>query len=571
MSRRSRATVTRAVAATAGMAAVLALVAWGPLAGDDDGPAQASTVTVPAAATSEVSSVDAERQSAILADEDQRLLTLVASVRPGSAPYVQDLDGTQTLVLTAGGLSYGLDDLIALGAAQVQPDGVVLLTQHVFVAPGARLVVDAPGTTLRLRSDASGFVSMVAWKATMTLTGDDGQPLTVTSWNSSLDGPDPTAVDGRAYVRDASGNMDLRYVAVSDLGFWSGRTSGVAWTGSTSTEATGAIIGSSFRSNHYGAFASQGEGLTVTDSDFSNNVVDGLSLHRSTAQTMIANSTARGNGRHGFSADQGSESVTYTDVTAEKNAAYGVFFSGTPLSEGQSAGGASLRAYGQVHVEGGVFRGNGKAGLRVVDGNYVTITGTRVADNTDGILLVGTAKPTTVENTTVSGSHRFGISVTDGAATVTNNKVSGSETAIRVRNAAVAVTDNNVREATAHAISVVGSADGSSVEDNTIGGRGPSGLDVYRVAEGVTVDTADNDEEAWNRDRDNSTYWATFIPNHPMLLLWVVLLGVPLFLGVRARRARVAPGTKPYRDDIRREWQPPARVEVGRRVAGGQT
>lgn len=563
--------MTRLLTVSAAVAAVLGVaVVWGPLEGTDPS-AQAGTTVAPAAAAAPVSSVAAERQSAILTAEDERLLTIVGSIRPGSPPYVQEHDGTRTLVLTAGGLAYGLSDLIELGAAEVQPDGVVLLTEHVFVAPGARLIIDAPGTTLRLRSGISGFVSLVAWKADMTLAGADGQPLTVTSWSSRKRGPDPSPVDGRAYVRDASGAMELRHVTVSDLGFWSGRTSGVAWTGSSSTEATGAIMGSTFRDNHYGAFASKAEELTVIGSDFSDNAVDGLSLHRSTAQTVIEDSTARGNGRHGFSADQGSESVTYTDVTAEKNAAYGIFFSGTPLSDGRSAGGASLRAYGEVHVDGGVFRENGKAGLRVVDGDDVTITGTRVADNTDGIVLVGTAAPTAVQGSTVSGNDRFGITVSGGEAAVTGNKVSGSETAIRVRDAAVDVVDNNVREATSHAISVVGASAGSTVEENTIGGRGPSGLDVYRVAEGVSIDLATNDVGGWTRDRDNWTYWSTFIPNHPMLLLWVLVLGVPVLLGIRARRSAVAPGTKPYGDDIRREWQPPARVEVGRRTAGGRS
>ena len=527
----------------------------------------AQTPTSSAAGSSLVSAVDAERQSAVLAREDQRLLTLVASVRPAAGPYVQDLDGVDTLVLTAGGPAYGLADLVELGAARVERDGVVLLTRHVLVAPGARLTLDAPGTTLRLLSDRSGFVSLVAWKADMTLSGAAGQPLTVTSWDPGLGEADPSTVDGRAYVRDVSGGMELRHVAASDLGFWAGRTSGVAWTGSSSTEATGAIIESTFRHSHYGAFASQGEGLTVMGSDFSGNTVDGLSLHRSTAKTTIDDSSARGNGRHGFSADQGSESVTFTGVAAEKNGAYGVFFSGTPLSEGQSASGASLRTYGRVQMSGGVLRQNGKAGIRVVDGNFVTISDTRVADNADGIVLAGTASPTRVEDTTISGSRRFGISVNGGSAQVTGNKLSGSETAIRVRDAAVAVTSNNVREATAHAISVVGAAHGSSVADNTIGGRGPSGVDVYRVAPGVTVDQSGNDVEGWTRDRDNWTYWTTFIPNHPLLVLWVVVLGVPLFLGLRARSHKPAAGMKPYGDELRRE-RTPQRVHVGRQMAG---
>ncbi|MCW2536384.1 MAG: exported protein of unknown function [Modestobacter sp.] len=553
-------------AAALALAAVSMLLVTNPLSAERPEPASEKPATRQTAAMSQTSAVDAERQSALLAQEDQRLLTLVSSVRPGWGPYLQDVGGVQTLVLTAGRLPYGLADLVALGAAEVQPDGTVLLTRHVFVAPGARLAVDAPGTTLRLRSEQSGFVSLVAWKADLTLSGAEGRPLAVTSWDPGLQRPDPSTVDGRAYVRDVSGGMELRFLDASGLGFWAGRTSGVAWTGSSRTAATGAAIGSTFRHNHYGAFASRGKGLTVADSDFSGNTVDGLWLHRSTAEATISRSTARGNGRHGFSADHGSELVSYVDVTAEKNGAYGIFFSGTPLSAGQSAGGASLRVYGRVRVSGGAFRENAKAGLRVVDGDYVAITDTRVADNTDGIVLAGTSAPTKVENATVTGNRRFGISVSGASATVTGNELSGSETAIRVRDAAVAVTGNDIRHATRHAISVVGAATGSSLRNNTIGGRGPSGLDVYRVDAGVTVDESGNDVEGWTRDRDNSTYWANFVPNHPMLLLWVLLLGAPVFLNLRGRRQRVAPGTTPYPDGMRRQRAPQLRAE--RRVAG---
>jgi hypothetical protein len=540
--------------------------------GSHDGAAPPQPDDGPAASALETGSgVGAERQSRLLAGEDHRLLTLVTSVRQGSAPYVQELDGTQTLVLTPGGLDYGLPDLIAHGAAQVEADGAVLITTNVFVAPGARLTISAPGTTLHLRSTSAGSVSLVAWKAGLTLAGADEQPLTVVSWDPESKSPDTTTVDGRAYVREVSGDLAVRHVAASDLGFWAGRTSGVAWTGSSRRAASGQILDSTFRRNHYGAFASESQGITVAGSDFSDNAVDGLSLHRRTADTTVENSAARGNGRHGFSADQGSESVEYTDVTAERNRAYGFFFSGTPLSAGQSAGGASLRAYGRLHLTGGVARHNGSAGIRVVGGHDVSLVNTRVVDNTDGIMLAGTTAPTTIEHTTIS-AHRFGISVSRGTATVRHNRLSGSETAIRVRDATVSVTGNQVRGATAHAISVVGASAGSSVRDNHIGGRGPSGLDLYRVADRGTVDVSGNDVRGWTRDRDDLAYWSTFIPNHPMLLLWVVGIGLPLLLTARARHAGPrAPGALPYPDHVRPGGSAPVRVNVGRRITGGQT
>jgi hypothetical protein len=521
------------------------------------------------AATPVTSGADAERQHGALAEEDHRLLTLVGSVRPGSGPYIETVEGVDTLVLTSGGLAYSLADLLALGAAETQPDGAVLLTVNVFVAPGARLSIEAPGSTVRLRSEQSGFVSLVAWKAGLTLAGADDAPLRVSSWDPVRQSVDTDVVDGRAYIRDVSGDMRIQDVHASDLGFWSGRTSGVAWTGSARTVATGSIVGSTFHANHYGAFASRGEGLSITGSSFTANAVDGLSLHRSTANTTIRASTARGNGRHGFSAGKGSEGVAVTDVTAAGNAAYGIFFDGTPLSEGGSVGGASLRAYGGVEIAGGVLRDNGKAGLRIVDGHYVSVRGTRVVNNHDGIVLADTLAPTTVQNVVIAGRHRLGISVTGGAAAVSNNRVIGAQTAIQVRDATTAVTENVVARATNHAVSVVGAARGSSLVGNTVSGRGPSGLDTYRLDPGISVGQSGNDVRGWTLDRDDWEYWSTFIPNHPMLLLWVVLLGLPLAFAPPMRRGRIPVGTAPYPDGFRREDAAPLRVDAGRRVTLG--
>jgi hypothetical protein len=552
-----------------GALAVPVVAAW-PLA-DEQAVPEAPAFRPRTAVAVTTRGIGAERQSAVLAGEDSRLLTLVGSVRPRSPAYVQSVDGVDTLVLTAGGPGYGLADLARLHAAEVRPDGAVLLTMPVFVAPGARLTIDAPGTTLRLRSEASGFASLVAWKADLRLAGAHGAPLRLTSWDPATGAPDTSLVDGRAYVRDVSGRMHLRYVAASHLGFWAGRTSGVAWTGGRSTMATGRIENSSFRSNHYGAFASRGRGLLVSDSWFMGNAVDGLSLHRSTSETRIERSGASGNGRHGFSADQGSESVTYSRVTANDNTAYGIFFSGRPLSDGQSAGGASLRIYGRLTIDGGLLHGNGRAGLRVTEGHTVVVTGTRVADNEDGIVLAGTSSPTTVRDTVVSGTHRFGITVTDGAATVSGNRVTGSRTAIRVRDSAASVAGNTVAGGTTHGISVVGASGGSSVTGNTVGGRGPSGLDLFRLGTGASVRASGNDVEGWVQDRDNWEYWRSFLPSHPMLLLWVVMLGVPLAVLRRARRHRVPLGTAPYPDELRRERPAPRRIDVGRRpLPGGQ-
>jgi hypothetical protein len=334
--------------------------------------------------------------------------------------------------------------------------------------------------------------------------------------------------------------------------------------------ATGGIVGSTFRANHYGAFVSKGEGLSIANATFTANTVDGLALHRRTTGSTIRSSTASDNLRHGFSVDQGSESATFTTVTAEHNAAYGIFVNGTPLSGGQSAGGASLRTYGEVTIVGGLLRDNGNAGLGVMEAHGIAVTRTRVADNRDGIVLTRTGTPTMIEDTRIDGRHRLGISVTGGSAAVRDNRVIGGETGIRIRDAAVAVTGNDVARVTSHGVSVVGAATGSSVVDNTISGRGPSGLDTFRLGRDRSVELSGNDLEAWTRDRDDWEYWSTFIPNHPMLLLWVILIGLPLTCAVRRRNRQVLIGTMPYPDQPRRDRTPPVLVG-GEPITSGRT
>jgi len=561
-----RGTGRRAVVAlaltTAALAVPLALGHLPRAAAPDQAPTPSTTVlTTPTRA--------AEQQSDLFVAEDRRLLGLVTSVRPGSPPYTVSAEGADTLVLTARGLAYGLGDLVSLGAAQVEPDGAVLLTRHVFVAPGARLTIEAPGTVLRLRSERSGFVSLVSWKADLLLAGADGRRLQVTSWDPAAAGPDRQVEDGRAYVRDVSGRMTLRETDAGNLGFWAGRTGGVAWTGSSSTVATGGIADSSFRANHYGVFASQGERLEVVRALFADNTVDGLALYRSTEETTVRSSLSRDNGRHGYSVDRGSESVIFTRASAVRNGAHGLFFNGAPLAEGLSAGGAPLRTYGRVTIDDGLLVGNGRAGLRVLAGAAVTVRGTRVADNRDGIVVVDTGAPTTVEDTVVSGPHRFGISVQSGTATIIGNEVVGGRTGIRARDAVATISGNSVADTTDHGISVVGAAGGCSVQGNTIAGRGPSGLDTFRVDPLQTVDVRGNDLEGWETDRDNWTYWSTFVPNHPMLVLWVVVLGVPVTLALRARRRRPDPGAAPYPDVPRPGTPLVVRVDVGRAPSEG--
>jgi len=507
--------------------------------------------TLSAALQRELAGVRAAVQSRVLQVEDDRLLDLVAAVPFGAPPYTAGEGGDATLVLTPAGRDYGLADLEALGAAVPGPPGTVDLVRHVLVAPGASLRIEAPGTTLRLRSEGGGFVSLVAWKAALTLAGAPGAPLTVTSWDPTAGAADPSPVDGRAYLRTSGGTMALSWVQAADLGFWSGRTGGVSWTGSPRATSSGTVAHCTFTRGHYGVFASGSRDLQVTDSAFEDNEVYGLALHRRAVGTVVTGGRATGNGRHGISADLGSESLRVTGVELSHNGVTGLSFSGRAFAAGPSAGGGSPLTYGGLTVSGGRAEGNGLAGVRVVQAFGVSISGLAVAGSRDGVVLLGTRAPTTVQGSEVRDARRFGVSVQDGAAQLVGNRLVGDRTGIRLVNTSGAVRHNRVRAATHYGVSVSGSSV-AAVEANTLAGRGSAAVDTYRLGDGADVAVQRNDATGWTVDEDDWVYWSRFVPRHPMVVLWVVVLLLPALSALRRRHGVPVPGTPPYADELRR-------------------
>ena len=89
--------------------------------------------------------------------------------------------------------------------------------------------------------------------------------MTIIGWDRTAKfGRRPTAGPAAPYIREVGGMMTLTDVRASSLGFWSGRTGGVAWTGVTGTPSTGGATSSTFTGDTYGAFVARGRGVTFT-------------------------------------------------------------------------------------------------------------------------------------------------------------------------------------------------------------------------------------------------------------------------------------------------------------------
>jgi hypothetical protein len=533
----------------------------------------------------------AERQASLVAVEDRRLIEVrtVTSLARWSgdvldAPYRLGTTAGLTLVLTARSEPYTIEDLLELAPQTFlrMSDGSFLLAEHVIVVPGATLQLSRPGgLVLRLASGVDGFATIVSTGGVLQILGEDSDPVQIASWDVAAGTPDVEVVDGRAYVRAVGGQFVARHVEFTDLGFWSGRTGGLALTG-TDRPDTGAIetvdrpddqsagvldgvtiqpagpltagqdghrLGYdvpasnyvsvsldhvTVQGNAFGLFVSGANGLEIVDAVFTGNLLGGVVLHRYVTNGTIARTTSSDNGGDGFTIARATSSITITEATAEGNAENGFRLDGRALAETPSAVGASLRSYGNNSVSNSTASGNGRFGIVVNGGINIGLQNNRIEGHDMGIWVSGPAERISVVGNTVSGSDRHGIAIVDGVAdaTATGNVVDGASTGVYVRDSAADVTGNTITGARSHGVAFVGDADGSVASFNVLAGQGASALDLGRSH--GDVDSTTNNTDGW----DDTTGWARILGKllQPMTALWVVLSALLVVSAIRGRR-----------------------------------
>ncbi len=472
----------------------------------------------------------ARPQAALVAAEDTRLLSQLRDIPWNGLAYLDRAHGAPTVILTARRTPYTLNSLLSLGAAQRIDATTVELINSVLVAPGAQLILDAPDTTLRMTSTPTGFTSLVGWKGSLALTGAPGHPLTLTSWDSATSRPDQQVTDGRAYIRVAGSDLQTHFVALSHLGFWSGRTGGLAVTGSDSGAGTGSITETIVHANHYGLFSSDTKGLTIADSTFDDASADGILLHQGSTGATIRTSTVRGNAGSGIAADRGASAVSLHYVTAEHNGGDGIRLDGRPLADRPGAAGASLDGYHSFRVQDSAARFNAGNGVLVWDADDTVVTGTGLANNAEGIVVRGPANRTQISANNVTSSAGAAIAVRDGPTDVTvdHNTIAGADTGIQVRAASADVHDNTVIAARIHGVSFQGAAQGSAARGNTLAGSGPSGLDLARLDIGAAVSVSNNSDNQWQVTMSMRDRLRRLFLGHPLLAVWVLVLVLPI-------------------------------------------
>jgi Right handed beta helix region len=579
-------------------------------------PAASATATATAATMVEggsppVRSPDGERQAALVAAEDQRLKQ-VRSVAPAApypgqepiGPFRVVTDHASTLVLTRRSTPYTIEDVLELSPRTVvrQPDGAYLVAENLYVNFGAVLNLSTPeGLTLRLASDPRGFVSIVSYGGELALNGTAKAPLKITSWDSQTAKPDINVLDGRAYVRAIGGHFSLNYAAVSDLGFWSGRTGGLGFTGTDTTNAagsktstviesagsgqappisqyqpsipdfTGGISNSTISGNAFGLYISNGNRITISDTTVERSFGDGIVLSRfapaSASDATIKRTISRFNGGDGFVLSRATQRVLVDRWMAEGNGENGVTISGQPLASGFSTSGESLVSYGANSVAHGIARNNGHYGIEIVGGIDVSALKNEVEGGDMGVVVRDTATRVTVTENNLRGQSRQGIAMRDGvmAATIADNHVTGLRTAVYVRDSVVQVRGNTIENGTHHGVAFVGNATGCAVVNNVIAGVGSGALDSSRAIGDITV--LENQTDNWHKF---SSFWMGV--RHyasPMTLLWTSILVLIVFSAVKGRRIKrreaggVRLGTHPYADKNSLVSPPPREIPTG--------
>lgn len=508
--------------------------------------------------------IDTVEAAALVAGEDQRLRFLIHHIGRLIYPTVlqspSQVDprtgatriGLPTLVLP-GPSSYTITDLHSAGAVLPLTQGGYILVDNVLVGPGATLTLGGAGFPLLLMArSATGFTSLVTWGGALTISGASStQPLTIIGWDQTLHKPAIDDGQGRPYIRDVGGRLDLQYVKASSLGFWSGRTGGVAWTGISSHASTGSAVSSVFTGNTYGAFVARSSGVVFTDDLFETNDLDGLRLHRNADGSKVTKSAAARNGGNGFVVSRGATGNSLNGDLAIGNGANGFLIDGMPLVAGASPSGDGAQATIGTVLDTSEATGNARTGILVEGGSGTVVARNIVCASITAIAVRAGAINTFVARNEVTCGGRVAMSVGPQVTgtTIAANLFSNARIGLLIHNSAgVRIIANRFTGISVFGISVRGASPGVVGNDNVIAGRGFQAIDTRGGAVSPSIVTSD--VTGWQHRSSLSLIGE--LRYHPILTTWLVIL-VLVFVATIATRFRLRPA-RPYRYTV--PWRP---------------
>jgi parallel beta-helix repeat protein len=498
---------------------------------------------------------DSARMAALVAGEDLRLRTLLhhigrltyPEVVTGSGQYDMSSgvlsSGVSTLVLP-GPANYTIADLQSAGAVVPLTQGGFLLVYSVLVGSGASLTLGGSSVPrLLMEASDSGFTSLVTWGGTLSLYGEFPEsPLTIMSWNRKTNLPADDRSYGRPYIRAVGGKLDLKNVRASYLGFWSGRTGGVAWTGISSRASTGSATSSMFIRNTYGAFVSRSNHVEFLDDLFQQNELDGLRLHRNALNSTVVNSAAARNGGNGFVVSRGATGNVLRGDLAINNGSNGFLLNGQSLARGAGPDGGQTTASVGTVLENSNAQNNARTGILLEGGSGTIIRANLVCGPVAGIAVRQGATDTFIVGNEVRCGGRVALSIGPGVTgtTVARNLLTNARIGMLIRNSpGVRIMNNSITATNVFGISVRGVSPGVVGTDNVIAGKGLQAIDTRAGALEPTM--LRTDVSGWSHRASVSL--VSYLRYHPLITTWLIILVLVVLstFFVRIKRRPVRP------------------------------
>lgn len=498
------------------------------------------------------------RETALVTAEDARVRALVHDSARIEQPQVIRYPGAlPTLVLPPAARGYTAADLAGYGALAMLPGHAALLQENVFAADGAQLSLGAPVLrTLYLASGSSGFASIIGWDGNLSFAGTAAQPLTIIGWNQAAKSLATDQGHGRSYIREIGGAMTVSHARVASLGFWSGRTGGVAWTGASRASSTGSAVDSVFAGDTYGAFVSRGEGVSFTGDRFQSNELDGLHIHRYSTGSRVTSSSAARNGGNGFVVDRATTNTLLRGDVSQHNAANGYLIDGRPLVSGASASGGSNAPSSGTVLEGSAATGNAHTSALVEGGTGTVVKSDQFCSPTTALALRAGVANSVVTGNYIGCASRSGISVGPSApgTVIFGNAVSRPGIGMLIRDSGpVSLYDNRITGATVFGVSARGASSRAAGVGNVMSGTGSRPVDA-RTAASVSGLLA-TDTSGWSHQARLT--FVSYLEFHPLASLWLGILVVILLAAGWSYRRKLP--DHPYPASVRR-YPAPATV-----------
>jgi Right handed beta helix region len=480
------------------------------------------------------------QESAMVSAEDTRLRAILLAGAHAFSPEIISFRGSlPTLFLTGQRQPYTAATLVHYGALVILKHQAALLLDNVYVGKNATL--DLGGTTLRtlyLDSGSGGFATIVSWYGNLSFAGTASHPMTITSWDRPTNSPGVDDGYGRSYIRDAGGTMTLTNVRASSLGFWSGRTGGVAWTGLSDRFSTGGATSSTFINDTYGAFVKRGSGVTFRSDLFEFNQVDGVHIHRSSVNSSVISSSAVRNGGNGFAVSPTAQDTLLQGNISQHNAGNGYFLDGRPLATGASASGGSATLSAGTQLKYSAATGNGKAGILVEGGTGTVLKGDQICSGGTAVAIRDDSLDAVVAGNTVGCDPRSGFSVGPSAPGIvlSGNAVDGARTGFLIREAGHVQLDRNlVTRGSVFGISARGATSSVTGVGNIIAGTGFRAIDARANAPAPALYASNL--RGWTF-RVKVTF-VTYLRFHPLAATWLGSLILVLLAWVVTRWRRM--------------------------------